>query len=73
MNKDRADFNQSTATWRHTSHQYSFAKGKRFKDNTPYYSDIIEPKIGTTLTSKSCTFGKGTRRPISNVVLRNAK
>jgi hypothetical protein len=25
------------------------------------------------LTSKSCTFGKGNRKPISAVVLRNAK
>jgi hypothetical protein len=25
------------------------------------------------LASKSCTFGKGTRKPISAVILRNAK
>ena len=67
------DWNQSSATWRNTSHKYSFSKDKRFKDYRVEYSDIIEPQIPTTRSSKSCTFGKGKKRPISEIILRNAK
>lgn len=73
MQKEHPRWNQSSATWRHASHQFSFSKDSRFKDSPPYYSDIIEPQIPNTITGKSCSFGSGTRRPISNVVLRNAK
>jgi hypothetical protein len=73
MPKEQARWNQSSATWRHTTHKYSFSKDSRFKDSPAYYSDILEPQIPTSLTSKSCTFGKGTRKPISAVILRNAK
>ena len=72
MPKESPKWNQSTATWRHTSHKYSFSKDSRFKDSPPYYTDILEPQIPSSLTSRSCTFGKGTKKPISVVTLRNA-
>lgn len=73
MAKDTPRWNQSSATWRHTSPHFSFSKDNRFRDHSLNYSDILEPQIPSTNANKSCTFGKGTRRPISNVVLRNAK
>lgn len=73
MPKERPKWNQSASTWRHTSHKYSFSKDNRFKDSPAYYSDILKPEIPTSLASKSCTFGKGNKKPISSVVLRNAK
>jgi len=73
MSKDAPDWNQSSATWRHTSPKHSFSRDRRFRDHPLYYSDIIEPQIPSSINSKTCTFGKGHRRPISEVVLRNAK
>ena len=73
MPKETPRWTQSATTWRHTSHKYSFSKDSRFKDSPAYYTDILEPKISSSLTSKSCTFGKGTKKPISVVTLRNAK
>jgi hypothetical protein len=73
MPKQHPKWNQSATTWRHTSHKYSFSKDSRFKDYTVNYSDIIEPQLPNSLTSKSCTFVKGTKKPISVVILRNAK
>lgn len=73
MRKEPARWNQSAATWRNTSHKYSFSKDDRFKESSFYYTDIIEPQIPTSITSKSCTFGKGNKKPISTVILRNAK
>jgi len=73
MPKDTAKWNQSATTWRHTSHKHSFSKDSRFKDNPPYYSDILKPEIPSSLGPKSCSLGKGTKKPISDVVLRNAK
>ena len=35
--------------------------------------DIIEPEIPNTRTAVVCTFGKGKKRPISIIALRNAK
>ena len=43
-------WNQSAATWRNTSHKYSFSKDSRFKDYKVEYTDIIEPEIPTTRT-----------------------
>lgn len=31
MKKDLPDWNHSSATWRHSSHRYSFSKDSRFK------------------------------------------
>lgn len=73
MPKESPKWNQSSTTWRHTSQKYSFSKDSRFKEHTPYYTDILEPQIPTSLTSKSCTFGKGNKKPISVVTMRNAK
>ena len=74
MPKEDPIWNQSSATWRHTSHKYSFSRGERFHQNPLNYSDILEPSLPSSLhPAKSCTFGKGHRRPISEVVLRNAK
>ena len=73
MPKEAPKWNQSSTTWRHTSHKYSFSKDNRFKDSPPYYTDILEPQIPSSITSKSCTFGKGNKKPISVVTLRNAK
>lgn len=73
MLKETPRWNQSSATWRHTAKRYSFSKDSRFKDESFNYSDIIEPQIPSFISSKSCTFGKGNRKPISEVVLRNAK
>ena len=73
MPKDHAQWNQSATTWRHSPHKYSFSKDSRFKDNHSYYNGILEPEIRGTLCSKSCTLGKGKKKPISEVVLRNAK
>lgn len=73
MQKESPQWNHSAATWRNTSHKYSFSKDNRFKDTSFYYSDIIEPEIPSTLASKTCTFGKGSRKPISQIILRNAK
>ena len=41
MKKDTPTWNQSAATWRNSSHRYSFSKDSRFKDNKPYYLDIL--------------------------------
>jgi len=72
--KECPRWTQSASTWRHTSHKYGFSKDSRFKDNSSYCSDIIEPHLPSSINSnKSCTFGKGNKRPISVVVLRNAK
>lgn len=65
INKDVPKWNQSSSTWRHTSHRYSFSKEDRFRDKKLYYSDILEPDLGSTNQNKSCTFGKGNKRPIS--------
>lgn len=73
MPKETPKWNQSATTWRHSTHKYSFSKDNRFKENCSYYSDILKPQIPSTLTPRSCSFGKGTRKPISDVVLRNAK
>lgn len=74
MPKEHPRWNQSAATWRNTSHKYSFSKDSRFKESSFYYSDIIQPQIPTSLNSnKSCTFGKGIKKPISAIILRNAK
>jgi len=43
MPKENARWNQSVATWRNASHKYSFSRDSRFKEQRPYYSDIIEP------------------------------
>ena len=74
MPKEDPRWNQSSATWRHTPHKYSFSRGERFHQSQLAYSDILEPSIPSSFNpAKSCTFGKGHRRPISEVVLRNAK
>ena len=73
MPKESPKWNQSASTWRHTSHRYSFSKDNRFKDSPPYYTDIIHPQFPSTMTSKTCTFGKDVKKPISCVLLRNAK
>lgn len=73
MSKDCARWNQSAATWRHTAKKYSFSKDQRFKQSSFYHTDIIEPQIPSSLSSKSCTFGKDIKKPISVIVLRNAK
>lgn len=65
MPKELPRWTQSAATWRHTSHRYSFSKDSRFKDQKFYYSDILEPDLPPTNNFKSCTFGKGNRKPIS--------
>lgn len=36
-------WNQSSSTWRHTSHRYSFSKDSRFKDYKVNYTDILKP------------------------------
>lgn len=41
LNKDTPRWNQSSSTWRHTSHRYSFSRDDRFRDNKIYYSDIL--------------------------------
>lgn len=41
MPKEHPRWNQSAATWRNTSHKYSFSKDGRFKDSSFYYNDII--------------------------------
>ena len=41
MPKENARWNQSVTTWRNTSHKYSFSRDSRFKEQRPYYSDII--------------------------------
>lgn len=71
--KEQPKWNQSATTWRHSSHRYSFSKESRFKDHSSYHSDILKPEIPTTLTTRSCTFGRGAKTPISTVILRNAK
>lgn len=71
--KDVPRWGQSAATWRNTSHRYSFSRDDRFRTKKYSYSDIIEPELPTTNHNKSCTFGKGNRKPISEVILRNAK
>ena len=43
IKKDLPNWNQSSSTWRHTSLRYSFSKDSRFKENKPYYLDILEP------------------------------
>lgn len=73
MPKDVPRWNQSASTWRHTSHRYSFSQDQRFRTKKHYYSDLIEPQLPSTNLNKSCTFGKGHRAPISEVILRNAK
>jgi hypothetical protein len=73
MPKESPQWNQSSTTWRHSSQKYSFSKDTRFKDSPPYYTDILKPELPSTITSKSCTFGKGDKKPISVVTLRNAK
>ena len=73
MQKVVPRWNQSASTWRHTSHKYSFSKDSRFKEPEVYYTDILKPEIPSSLTNKYCTFGKGVKKPISTVVLRNAK
>lgn len=73
MQKELPRWTQSASTWRHTSYRYSFSKDRRFKDEQLNYSDILEPTLPSTNNNKSCSFGKGIRKPISEVVLRNAK
>lgn len=73
MPKETPNWHQSAATWRHTSHKHSFSRNRRFSDPHCNYSDFISPKIPSSLSAKSCTFGRGTRKPISTVILRNAK
>lgn len=41
MLKDPPRWNQSAATWRHSSRKHSFTKDIRFKENSLYYTDII--------------------------------
>jgi hypothetical protein len=64
---------QSASTWRHASPRFSFSKDSRFKDFKCSHLDIQKLELPSSLRSKSCTFGKGTRRPISVITLRNAK
>lgn len=71
--KEVPRWNQSSSTWRHASHRYSFSRDDRFRTKKYYYTDIIEPELPSTNHHKSCTFGKGGRKPISEVILRNAK
>lgn len=59
MNKDLPNWNQSAATWRNTSHRYSFSKSKRFQNAKLNYLDIGEPVLPSTQTKITCTFGKG--------------
>lgn len=73
MKKNGAHWNQSSSTWRHTPRKYSIPKDSRFKDSTPYYTDMVKLSIPSTQGTKSCTFGKGKRAPISAIVLRNAQ
>lgn len=35
--------------------------------------DILQPELPSTNNNKSCTFGKGERKAISDIILRNAK
>lgn len=35
------DWNQSSSTWRHSAHRYSFSKGNRFISLRPSFLDII--------------------------------
>ena len=73
MSKDTPRWNQSTATWRHHSPRYSFSKDQRFRTRKHYYNDIMELEIPSTRSSISCTFGKDNKKPISEVIMRNAK
>ena len=41
--KETPRWNQSSSTWRHTSHRYSFSRDDRFRTKKYYYNDIIEP------------------------------
>jgi hypothetical protein len=73
LRKEDPRWAQSSATWRHTAHKYSFSRQDRFRESPLSHSDILQPTLPSTLNPKACTFGKGNRRPISEVVLRNAK
>ena len=73
MKKETPGWNQSSSTWRHTSPKFAFPKGDTFKKDKASHLDIIQPEIPTTKSPVACTFGKGRRRPISIVTLRNAK
>jgi hypothetical protein len=64
---------QSSSTWRHGSPRYSFSKDPRFNTPKASHLDIQKLELPSTLRSKSCTFGKGNKKPISTIVLRNAK
>lgn len=66
-------WNQSSSTWRYTSPRYSFSKDSRFKADKASHLDIQQLELPSSLRSKSCTFGKGSRCPISVVTMRNAK
>ena len=72
MKKETPDWNQSSATWRNSSPKYAFPKGDRFNTQRAAHLDIIQPEIPSTKSPVYCTFGKGKRRPISIVALRNA-
>ena len=72
--KEDLRWNQSSATWRHAAHKYSFSRQDRFRDSPLAHSDILQPDLPSSLNpAKSCTLGKGHRSPISEVLLRNAK
>ena len=71
--KETVQWNQSTSTWRNTSPRITFPKDSRFKTSEAYSLDIIEPEVVDTKSKKTCTFGRGNKKPISDLVLRNAK
>ena len=71
--KSTIKWNQSVSTWRNGTPQISFSKEKRFRTSKAYSLDIIEPEVVDTKSKKTCTFGRGNRKPISDIVLRNAK
>ena len=73
MTKDKPDWGQSASTWRHTSLSHKFSKTKRFSNDKASHTDIIEIEHPPTNNKVACTFGKGKKRPISVVVMRNAK
>ena len=71
--KDTIKWNQSVSTWRNATPKISFSKDQRFRTTQPYSLDIIEPEVVDTKSKKTCSFGSGKKKPISDVVLRNAK
>lgn len=73
LRKSVIAWNQSSSTWRNSTKRYSFSKEKRFKTTAPNCLDILEPEMPDTKSKKSCSFGKGNKKPISENTLRNAR